>query len=215
MIGKDSAIPTRREVEEKLSKVGDFVRMDYLSDCLKKNLDFDTRKFVLNTLAKIYEGRGIFLEAGRLMKASADINTTFEGKISDFMKSAELYVKAGSFDESDISFNKALALATQKQKEELKNKRKEIIKKQAEDYAKKDKRKHAMDAYEKLASLDLPLSEKKEVQKALLGLYEKLGKINDYYQVKRAMEAKLGNEMPKKPEKQRFMPENIDDLIGL
>ena len=35
------------------------------------------------------------------------------------MKSVELFIKAGGFDDADVSFTKALAVATQKQKDEL------------------------------------------------------------------------------------------------
>jgi len=171
---------TRREIEAKLAIVGDYVKMDYLQACLKKNMDFDTKKFVLIRLAETYEGRRMFLEAGKLIRNAADINTTFDGKIRDFVKSAELFVKAGSYDQSDISFGKAMAMASEKQKQDIKAFKKEFYKKQALEYFKRDKRKHAMDSYEKLLTLDLDASEKNEAQRILLDLYQKLGKVREY-----------------------------------
>lgn len=178
---------TRREIEAKLSTVGDYVKMDYLQQCLKKNLDFDTRKFALTKLAGIYETRNMLLEAGKLMRNAADINTTYEAKMNDFMKSAELLIKAGAFDDADVSLNKALACATEKQKPLLKAKAKEIYKTQATDMVKRDKRKNAMQAYEKLLSMELNPEEKRTVQQALLPLYEKLGKVSEYMQLSKSI----------------------------
>src|SRR3989344_6408784 len=111
---------TRRDVELKLASIGDYVKMDYLQACLKKQVDFDTRKFVLTTLSGIYESKKMFLDAGKILRAGAEINVTFDAKMSDYMKSADLLIKAGAFDESDISFTKALACATDIQKANLK-----------------------------------------------------------------------------------------------
>lgn len=186
MIEKDIVV-TRREVEAKIATIGDYVKMDYLSSCLKKQLDFDTKKFVLNKLALIYEQRGMFTEAAKMMKASADINTTFDGKLNDFVKSTELFVKGGNFDEAEVSYAKALGCANTMQKEIIKGKRKDFYRAQAKEYLKKDKRKHAMDAYEKILMLDLNPQEKQEVQAALLPLYEKLGKVTEFYNLKKIM----------------------------
>src|SRR3989344_1894106 len=109
----EKIIPTKKIVEEKLKTMGDYVKMDYLSGCLKNSLDFETRKFVLTTLSRIYESRAMYSEAGKLIKASADINTTFDSKIGDFMKAVELFVKAGNYDEADNTFNKAIVLGNQ------------------------------------------------------------------------------------------------------
>lgn len=178
---------TRREVEDKLSKVGDYVKMDFLQQCLKKNLDFDTRKFVLTNLSGIYTSRNMFLEAGKLTRASAEINTTFEGKMNDFIKSTGLFVRANSHDEADISFAKALACAAERQKEGLKQKRKEMYKARALELMQKDRRKHAVDFYEKLLTFELSSEEKKSFQETLLGLYEKLGKIREYVNLKKSI----------------------------
>ena len=178
---------SRKEIEMKISHVGDYVKMDCLQAYLKKQLDFDTRKFVLTELARIYEERKMNLEAGKLIRMAADINTKFEGKMNDFIKSAGLFIKSGSFDEADISISKALANANDRQKVGLKIKIKDIYKIYAKEMLSKDKRKHAMEAYEKVLSLDLDPLEKKESQKNLIYLYEKLGRIYDYYALKKTM----------------------------
>ena len=177
----------RTEIEERLKKMGDYAKMDYLQRCLKQQLDFDTRKFALLKLAEIYENKKMFLEAGKMMDAAANINTTFQGKIKDFLKSAELFVKGGDFDKADITFDKAIACGNTRDREEIKRKKKEFYNVQAEFYFNKDKRKNALLAYEKFLTLDLQEAEKRTAQERLLYLYEKLGKIRDYYSLKRMM----------------------------
>lgn len=181
---------TRREIEEKVSKMGDYVKIDYLERCLKQNLDFDTKKFVMIQLAKIYETKNMFSEAGKLMKNAADINTTFKGKTSDFLKSTELFIKGGDFDEAEMSFKRALAsCGTENEKVEVKNNVREFYKIQAQSYLKKDKRKHAMQTYEKiLSSFEVNSEEKSKIQKELLELYSKLGKVKEYYNLKSSMD---------------------------
>jgi tetratricopeptide (TPR) repeat protein len=215
---KEPPAVSRRDIEAKIANVGDYVKMDFLSAALKKNLDFDARKFALTKLASIYESRNMFIEAAKLMRASADINTTFDAKVNEFVKSAELFIKGGSFDEADVSFTKAIAAGNQRQKEEVKAKRKTLYKAQALDYMKKDKRTYAMKAYEKLLTLDFMHSEKAEIQKTLLSLYEKLGKVREFYALKRAIENPSSvQQKPQQsqPQQKKFLPDpSIDELLG-
>jgi tetratricopeptide (TPR) repeat protein len=178
---------SRKEIEEKLAGAGDYVKMDVLQRYLKQQLDFDTRKFVLLTLSSIYESRKMYLEAGKMMRNAAEINTTFAGKMSDFVKSMELYTFGGNYEEADASYNKALACGDGLQKTRIKERRKEVYKLVAKNLMGKDKRKHAMDAYEKLLEIDLTPEEKNEVKNVLMNLYEKLGKIQDYYSIKKTI----------------------------
>jgi len=180
-------VPNRGEIEEKLQMVGDYVKMDYLQSCLTHQLDFDTRKFVLIKLAGIYEARRMFLDAARLMKHAADINTTYQRKIDDFVKSGELFIKAGRYDLAEELFNRALASANAKQKEQIKISRKEFYKIQAKSYLNKDKRHNAMKTYEKLLSLGLDLEERRKAQEALLDLYKSLGKVKEYFALKNSL----------------------------
>ncbi len=178
---------TRRAIEEKIATMGDYVKISYLSNSLKKSLDFDTRKFVLTTLSKLYEDRKMFKEAGKMLSFSADINTTFNGKLSDFLKSTELFVKGGSYDDADLAFKKALAVANTSQRTELKKRVKEMYQTRAKEYLAKDKRKNAAEAYEKLLSLDLDPQEKDAIKAKLIVLYESLGKVREFYNMRKSL----------------------------
>ena len=205
---------TRKEVEAKLASVGDYVKMDFLQQCLKKNIDFDTKRFVMTRLSSIYESRLMFLEAAKLMRVVAYINTTFDGKYNDFSKSMELYIKAGEFDQADLSFKKAMACGNERQKLALKIKMKDIYKNRAKEMMLKDKRKNAMDIYEKIASLPfLDAAERKDAQANLLQLYQKLGKIKEYYALDKNIKnpQSINQQVEEKPKYDDF---NIDDVLG-
>ncbi|MBM3230412.1 hypothetical protein FJZ22_02025 [Candidatus Pacearchaeota archaeon] len=179
---------SRADIQAKLASVGDYVKMDFLQQCLKKTLDFDTRKYVLLTLAGIYEQRHMHLEAGKLVRNAAEINATFEGKMNDFLKSAELLVRGGAFDESRVSFTKALGSANERQKPTLRDAYKKVHFTTAEEFLKRDKRKHALEAYESLLALEfITPEEKRKAQVAILPLYEKLGKIKEFMNLKKQL----------------------------
>ncbi len=178
---------SRREIEEKLKGLGNYVKIDYLLSCLKQPIDFDTKRFVLLELAKLYKEKKMYLEAGKMTQAAAPINTAFKGMISDYILAAEMFVKAGNFDNADITFEKAIGCASDEQRFEIKQVKIDLYKNQAEHYFKNDKRSSAVIAFERLLTLNVTENERREVQEKLLGLYEKLGKIREYYSLKRAM----------------------------
>ncbi len=178
---------TKQEIEAKLAGMGDYVKMDYLQRSLKSGLDFETKKFVMVRLASIYESRKMFLEAARLMKFAADINTTFKGKMQDYMKSVQLFIRGGDYDESDRVLKQAIVCGNEQEKRDMKENVKKYYSEQAEIYMSADKRNQAKKTYEKMLSLNLSGYEKSDIQKKLLSLYEKLGMIKDYHNLKQNM----------------------------
>lgn len=177
----------RRDMEARLQKMGDFVKMDYLLSSLKKHLDFDTRRFVLLKLAELYAARRMFLDAARMMQSAAPINTTNKAKAADFISSGELFIRGGGFDMADSAFDKALACVTDPEKIDIKRKRVSAYKERAEEFLKNDKRQNALIAYERLMGLGLDEHEKREVQGRLLELYNRLGKVREYINLKRTI----------------------------
>jgi tetratricopeptide (TPR) repeat protein len=177
----------RREIEARLEEMGDFVKMDFLTRCLKDKLDFDTRRFAFLKLADLYEQRGMFLEAGRMLQNAAPINPSDSGKINDYLGSAGHFVKSGDYDRANIIFDRALNLGNNSQKIKIKEKRIELYRLQADILIMKDKRHNAMVICERILDFDLPEGEKRIVQGKLLELYERLGKIREFYNLKKLM----------------------------
>lgn len=205
---------TRQEIEARLSSMGDYVKMEYLSRCLKQHLDFDTKRFVILKLASLYEGRSMFLEAGKLLRNVADIEPTQNSRINDLIKSAEMFVKAGNYEEAEMTIKRALNETNEMQKREIKLKFKEMLKNQAKIFSGTDKRKHAMKVYEYLLTIELDPTEKKEIQEKLLKIYENLGKIKEFYSLKRALENPSPVDKPRS-EREKYWINNskIDDDI--
>src|SRR3989344_5905363 len=178
----------RREIEKKLEGMGDYVRIHYLTTCLKNKLDLDTKKFVLVKLGGIYEQRKMFNEAGKIFRLVADIEISDQSKIKDYLKSGELFIKTGNFEEADFSFGKALGLCDFTGKQSVKDSMKEYYKVQAKVYLLENKRKYAADAYERLLTFSLPTDERVNAQKTLLDLYNRLGKMQEWKILKSMMD---------------------------
>jgi tetratricopeptide (TPR) repeat protein len=171
---------SRKDIEMRLDSMGDYMKMGYLAACLKNPIDLDTRKFVLIRLAGLYEVRGMFLDAGKMIRAAAGINTTYQAKITDFVKACELFIRAGDYEQADSCMMRAIAIANEKQKEEIRRSVKESYKVWGRYYLENSKRKQAISLYERLWSFDLGEDEKQDVKKRLLDLYNQLGKIREY-----------------------------------
>ena len=176
---------TKKEIENKISLMGDYLRMNYLQRALKSKLDFDTEKYVLEKLSQIYESKNMFLEAARLIRTSAEINSTFKKKIKDYMKSVELFISGEDYGEADNVFLKAFEIGNSREKVILKESLKKIYFAQAEFIIEKDRRMAAKKIYEKIYSLDLDLFEKDFVKEKLLLLYDRLGDIKEYYNLQK------------------------------
>lgn len=175
----------RNEIETKISQMGDYVKMGYLEGCLKNPIDYDTRKFVLIKLAGLYEQGKMFTNAGGAMKNAAEINTTVQGKINDFMKAAELFIKAGNYELAEACVKRAAGESSQTQQKEITVRVKEFYKTKAKLCMNEGKKKNAAGAYEKLLELKLDDKEREEIMKTLAGLYENLGDMRGYFSLER------------------------------
>lgn len=176
---------TRGEIEEKFNQMGDYVKIDYLSSCLRNKIDFDTRKFVLVKLAGLYEQKKMYAHAADCMKNAAEINTTHQNRTTDFLKAIDLFVKGGDYASAESLLRLTLSHAETGQKDEIQRIVKENYKSHANYLLRLGKRKGAMELYEALLAMKLSPQEHDEIAQDLLGLYEKLGKIREYYALKR------------------------------
>lgn len=175
---------TRGEIENKFSEMGDYVKIDYLSSCLRNKIDFDTRKFVLVKLAGLYEEKKMYNNAGECMKNAAEINTSTQNKIGDFLKAIDLFINGGDYTSAENCMRTALSYGDEKEKNRINEIVKQNYKTRAKFLSSAGKRKGAMEIYEVLMEMKLDKSEKDEIGKELLYMYDKLGKIREYYSLK-------------------------------
>ena len=194
---------TKREIEDKIRTVGDYVKADYLTRSLKKNLDIDTKKFVLSKLAEVYESLKMHSEAAKSLRIVCELQTSSDAKIRDLLKSMELFITSGNFGEAETSFTKAFYLEKDSQKRDLINKHIEAYKKQVSELLKKGKIKNTMIVYEHFLKIkEISADDRKNAQAELLKLYEKLGKILEYNSLKRAMSTSPAPPQPLPVEKE-------------
>ncbi|MEK6847040.1 MAG: hypothetical protein AABY16_02640 [Nanoarchaeota archaeon] len=182
----------RGEIEAKMKTMGEYVKMSYLQRAAKSQLDFDTRKFVMLELARVYEQKHMFLDAAKTIKNAAEITTTFREKMMQFMKAVELNVRGNDFADAERIFAQALALGNDRDKWEMKMQFKQFHFAQAQSYLAQNRRSQAKALYQKMLTMELNPQEKTVVQNQLLDLYLRLGNTREYHQLKDKMSGGMG-----------------------
>lgn len=185
-----SEVLTRSVVENKLAKVGDYVKIDFLRRCLDgasgRALDIETRQFISLKLAETYEKISMFGESAKIIYKLSETSHNDNEQRERIMKSAELFVKAGIFDQAGISYRKALALAKLDfEKKQVKSSEKAAYMASAKENIARSRRAQAAKAYEQMLDIT-DGAEKTNVVRELMSLYEQMGKVNEYYNLKRA-----------------------------
>jgi tetratricopeptide (TPR) repeat protein len=177
----------KEEIEAKVKVIGgDMLKLEYLENCLKKPLTFDVRKYVYMELAKLYEARLMFNEAARNISGAAEISITFKDKMQLYMQTANLLIRHGSYDVADKAFEKALVCANMREKNELKKKFKEMYMQRAKEFEDANKFNNAIRIYEKLPVFGfVNEEEKRQINTRLIGLYNKVGKIQEAMKLER------------------------------
>ncbi len=180
---------SKQDIEKELKGKGEFVQINYIERFIKKDLPLEIKKFSYLKLAEIYEGKGMFSNAAKSFESAAALSIAFSEKIRNFMKATELYIKSGLFDTADYSMKRAIAEANSREKRDIILSVKNMYRNQAEAYEREKRRNNAVRIYEKLLEMDISEDERREIKKRLLGLYEKLGKLREYYALIRKQES--------------------------
>ncbi len=175
------------EIEATLKGRGDYVKIDELARLLTQNLATDTKKFVTIELAKIYESRGMHVNAAKLFDNLAISSSTYADQIMYFTKEAELFIKGSSYPEADMAMKKAIAAAAPKERDKIVAQIKTAFFAHAQEHEKNRRRNNALRAYEKILELELTETERTQVKQKLLPLYESLGKVREYLNLKQSL----------------------------
>ena len=176
---------SKSDVEEKLVGKGDYVQIDYLNKILGEKLHRDTKKFIYLKLIEIYERKNMFNDVAKMYEGLAGICIAFSEQIKNHLKATQYYIQAGFFDKADYSMRKALNEANAVERNEINFAIKDFYKRQAEKYERELKRNHAAKIYEKLLEMSITDQERKEIKEKLMELYEKLGRLKEFYAMKR------------------------------
>jgi len=173
----------REEIEAKINTMSDFLKMEYLESCLKTIPDINVSRYCYKKLAELYEKKIMYPEAAKYMAKFGSLCVGSKEKISACVKEAELLIKAGSYDNSDYLYKKAMSLADEPGKFEIKRNMVNFYKQEAANFEKSNKMAGALKIYEKLVNFIVD-AEKNDVRKRMLEIYKKLGKVKEYIKLK-------------------------------
>jgi len=176
---------TKKQISEKIKGMNEFLKIEYLEECLKAPITFNVKKFVQDLLIELYWQRKMFSQAAKYSVSNAEISVKYTEKIENYMKALRLYVMAGLLTDADITYRRALACGNSSQKKEIEVDVINFYKKQAEVFEKHDKRAHAIKVYEKLLRFIKDEQEKEEVKIKLIDMYEKVGKMREAVDLRR------------------------------
>ena len=154
-------------------------RAVYLESVFKNDLSIEVKKFVLKSLAEIYEQDRMYSKAAKAMSNKARFDSTFNERIVSYEKAAELFCKVGALEDSDEMFNRAFREANPVQRLDIIKTRKELYMDSAEYLEKIGKKSSALKFYEKLIKMRLETEEKQKVKTRLEKTYKILGRFKD------------------------------------
>ena len=174
------------EIAEFLKSKNDFTNIDYLTRFLQEKLPPATRKFVYLNLGEIYERSSMFTDSGRAFETAAEISAEPE-KRRLLIKAAQIFARAGDFTRAENLIRNAVSKASDFDKREIYNGMKQFYLYSAETYEKARKLGDAIKVYERLLNMELSEDEKKKIKTRLMDLYQRLGRIKEYMQMKNSL----------------------------
>jgi tetratricopeptide (TPR) repeat protein len=170
----------KQEIEELLEGKGDYVKINYLENFLKLMPPIEMRKFAYLKLAEIYLDKKMFSTAAQMFRNAAINSVTFREKKENYLREAKLYLLAGNLDLSEKALKRALDEGNSKEKKETYSEFIDFFIQEAKRLNDQKKYGQAERFYEKLIRMKISEEQKKEIEKILLDLYEKLGKREEY-----------------------------------
>ncbi len=176
---------SKSDIEEQIEGKGEYIQIDHLNKLLEQKLHRDTKKFVYLKLIEIYNKKHMLNDVAKMYEGFAGICIAFSEQIKNYLKATEYYIRAGFFDKADYSMRRALNDANAVERNDINFAVKDFYKRLAENYERELKRNNAVKIYEKLLEMGITDEERKEIKERLMKLYEKLGKLKEFYALKR------------------------------
>ncbi len=190
------------EIDRKLNTyIGDMVKIEYLENCLKTLIPNDASRFCHLKLSELYATRLMYGPAAKHMDSAADTAVTYKDKIECYMKETVYLIKMNDYMMIDKAFKKAMMLANNNEKIQVKDSLKKLLLSQAAEYEKKNQRSKSAQIYERL--IEMPITdenEKKELMAKLAGLNSKLGRLKEAVRYETMMKRPV--EVKRDPENQ-------------
>lgn len=175
---------TTQEIDEFIKNKGDFVKIDLLTRLLKENLTNATRRFVFLKLGEVYERASMFFDSASAYEKAGALSISEGERKNVSVKSAQLFFRAGDYNRAEGMIRSAISKANDFERRDIYEGMKKYCIYNAEACEKSRKFGEALKIYERVLTMELSDSEKKQVKAKLMALYEKLGKIREYMLMK-------------------------------
>jgi tetratricopeptide (TPR) repeat protein len=174
----------KKEIEEKALKMSEFLRMEYLENCLKKFTDVEILRYCYAELSRLYERNVMYTESIKYIAKFQEVAISPRDKLQAYVREIELLIKSGSYDRVEYCYNRLFQIVNPKELFEIETKIIALYRGEGEKFEKTNKNSLALKVYEKLLKL-VKDSEKLDVKKKLFGLYKKLGKVRESLEIER------------------------------
>ncbi|MFH1823562.1 MAG: hypothetical protein ABH817_02515 [archaeon] len=166
--------PTPNKILEEVSRFNsDEVRLEYLERLNQENLDEENKKFVFKLISEIYIKKKWWNNAAQAYSRIAELEKTFDGKMNAYLTTAKIYIKAEKYMYAFDTFQKALVLASNKQKPEVLAVRTSAFLNHAQELEKERQLTKAIKAYHKVLETDT--DNEYLIKDKIADLYDKIG----------------------------------------
>ncbi len=177
----------KKEIEIRVSKMSDFLKMEYLESCLKKFSDHEIQKFCCVELSRLYESKFMYLEAVKYIFKFQELSGNPMEKKRASQKEIELLIKGGFYDKAESVVKKTLTMLNDSEKMELKRNIVSWYKVIGEKAERMGRNAEIIKVYEKI----LPYTsdnERNHIKLKLIDSYKKLGKIREAIELEKDLE---------------------------
>lgn len=179
---------TEEDVLLKLKTLSSMLQQEYLENLLERlNLEPRVRILSSRRLADLYARRGMYASGARVVKNAAMIAPTFVQKKELSMEAGMLSLKAGDYLLADDCFLHAGEKAPAHEKDKIIQEASDLFLFEAEQLEKRGKMARAVQLYEKILRKGTDPIQERKIKERLVILYEKLGKIQDYLNMRNSL----------------------------
>ncbi len=179
---------SEEDIRAKLKTLSPILRQEYLENLLSRlNLDPSIKLLASRELVELYVRRGLYYNAAKIMESAAISFPSLSVKKDIYKQAGILHLKAGNFLNAEDCFKKSLENALEKERPFLRKEFENIFVAEAEFLESKGRKQKACEMYEKILRSDIDEYLKKKISERLLSLYEKLGKLREYFDLRESL----------------------------
>ncbi|MFA6974189.1 MAG: hypothetical protein WC238_05660 [Parcubacteria group bacterium] len=176
-----------QEIETILKNKNDFVKIDLLTRFIdEERPEGEIKKVCYMMLGEIYERSLMFNDSAKCYDRAGELSPWKEKK-NLHIKAAQLYIRGGDFQKAEGLIKNAVSESSTFERKEMLTGFKKYCIFVAESLERTRKLGDAIKVYEKTLLMELSDEEKRIVRERLMNLYQKLGKVREYLDMKSSL----------------------------